>query len=167
VFDAAAATNGSVPQLFDGAFSNTNGTWTFYTNAQSAYAAAITNRFYDLIRPGLPSGRDGLVFNNSWTFSAAENLIFAVPDNGLGDNAGGVSVLISAPPGPVLAVSGAAGSVTLSWPTNATGFQLEQSFSLAPAAWNIVTNLPTINGANNSVTLSAVAEAEFFRLVGP
>jgi hypothetical protein len=34
VFDSSAATNASVPQLFDGAFSNTNGTWTTYAVRQ-------------------------------------------------------------------------------------------------------------------------------------
>ena len=64
VFDSSAATNASVAQMFDGAFSNTNGTWTTYGSAVAAYTAAITGGFYDLLRPGLPNGRDGLVFTN-------------------------------------------------------------------------------------------------------
>ena len=55
VFTGDAATNTSLPQLFDGAFSNTNGgpgSWVFYSDAADAYAAASTNGFYNLIRTG-------------------------------------------------------------------------------------------------------------------
>jgi hypothetical protein len=169
VFDNSAATNTTVAQLFDGAFSNTNGTWLTYGNAAEAYGAATSNGWYDLVRPGPPLGRDGTNFSTTWTFSSAETLIFVVPDYDLGDNAGGVSVLAAqtGPGAPVLSIVGSAGTVTLFWPTNAVGFNLEQSPGLAPSAWSVVPNVPVIDTINYSVTLPVAADARFFRLHNP
>lgn len=167
VFDSSAATNSSVYQLFDGAFSNTNGVnWLTYSDAAAAYAGAITNGFYNLIRPG-PAGRSGTNYITSYTFRTAETLIFAVPDYDLGDNSGGVSVLI-APAAPIvpplLAVSGSQGLVMLSWPTNANGFFLEVNSNLVATGWNTVTNIPAILNTNYVVTLPADFNHRLFRL---
>src|SRR5579871_2265400 len=46
VFSNASVANSSLPQIFDGAFSNTNGSsgsWIFYSDATDAYTGAITN----------------------------------------------------------------------------------------------------------------------------
>lgn len=173
VFDSAAATNNTLPQLFDGAFSNTNGTWYVYANAAIAYEAAITNGFYDLIRTG-PDGRNGLdgvngtVFSTTYTFASAETLIFAVPDYYLPDNGGGVSVVISpSTPSPLLSIFPGTGTVTLQWPTNAAGFTLAQTIDLQPAYWSNVVDVPTIMSTNYSVTLPVDAASKFFRLHRP
>jgi hypothetical protein len=167
VFDGSAATNSSVYQLFDGAFSNTNGVnWLTYSDAAAAYAGAITNGFYNLIRPG-PAGRSGTNYTTSYTFRTAETLIFAVPDYDLGDNSGGVSVLI-APAAPIvpplLAVSGSQGFVMLTWPTNANGFFLEVNSNLVANQWNTVTNTPVIQDTNYVVTLPSDFNQRLFRL---
>jgi hypothetical protein len=171
VFDSSAATNSSVAQIIEGGFSNTNGTWINYGNAADAYAGAITGGFYDLLRPGPPNGRNGLVFTNAWTFSSTQTLIFAVPDQGLGDNGGGVSVLItpvSTPaPVPVLTIARGQGTVTLLWPTNAVGFNLEQTTNLAPTSWSLVNSLFVVVNTNNSVTLPDQSHQQFFRLHHP
>ncbi len=86
VFDGSAATNTSVSQLFDVA-PNTQG----YSDAASAYAAEVTSGYYNQIQVG---NRDSGNFQTSYTFATATTLIFAVPDNGLGDNLGGTSILI-------------------------------------------------------------------------
>jgi hypothetical protein len=168
VFNSSAATNTTEQQLFDGAFSNTNGVdWTTYNNATSAYNAAITNGFYNLIRPGA-AGRAGTNYTTSYTFTIPQSLIFVIPDYDLGDNSGGVSVLISpvTPPSPaILSISQSPPNmVTLQWPTNAPGYYLESDTNLLSPAWNEVTNPPTIQGTNFSVTTSAGIKAQFFRL---
>jgi hypothetical protein len=168
VFDSSAATNASEPQLFDGAFSNTNGVdWTTYNNATNAYNAAITEGFYDLIRPG-PAGRAGTNYTTSYTFTGAESLIFVVPDYDLGDNSGGVSVLISPttrPVPPLLSISpGLPNTVTLLWTTNSPGFYLESVTNLLSQTWNGVTNVPAIEGTNFYVTAAVTANSRFFRL---
>jgi hypothetical protein len=168
VFDSSAATNASEPQLFDGAFSNTNGvTWTTYSNATNAYNAAIMEGFYNLIRPG-PAGRAGINYTTSYTFRAAESLIFVVPDYDLGDNSGGVSVLISPttpPVPPSLSISLLqTNTVKLQWTTNAPGFFLESVTNLLSQTWNGVANVPTIEGTNFYVTAAVAASRQFFRL---
>jgi len=176
VFDSAAATNSSLPQLFDGAFSNTNLIWYTYPNATNAYNAAIAGGFYNLIRSGIngrqgTNGQSGTVISTSYTFNTNTTLIFAVPDYQLGDNNGGVSVLISpataTAPLPILSIFPGTGVVTLRWPTNAVGFNLTQTTNLLPAAWNYVTNVPTVVTTNFSVTLPDGFTSRFFRLQNP
>jgi hypothetical protein len=89
VFDAAAATNSSMAQLFDG-----SPEWPPYSGPDAAYQASLTNGNYNLIRYG-PLGRDSTNFATSYTFQKPTSLIFVIPDNGLGDNSGGVSILVS------------------------------------------------------------------------
>jgi len=167
VYDGAAAVNTSIPQLFDGAFSNTNGTWQLFGNAAAAYNAAISEGLYDLIRTG-PTGRDGTNYSTTYTVSTNETLIFVVPDYLLSDNSGGVSVLVS-PATPVipvvLAIVPDAGNVTLEWPTNASGYNLQAETNLASGAWDFVTNSPFTLGTNFAVTLPISATNQFFRLL--
>jgi hypothetical protein len=175
VFDQSA-TNNTTPQLFDGAFSNTNGIWYTYSNATNAYNAAVAGGFYNLIRSGIngrngTNGQSGTVISTSYAFNSAATLIFAVPDYDLADNNGGVSVLISPTTAialpPVLSIFGGTGTVTLRWPTNAVGFNLTQTTNLLPAAWNYVTNVPTVVATNFSVTLPVGFTNRFFRLQNP
>jgi hypothetical protein len=95
-FDSAATNNSSLPQLFDGASGTNYGNSgiPLYGSYPAAYAAAYTNSSYDLIRTG-PNGYDSLNFTNTYTFTNVETLIFAIPDYALGDNGGGVSILVS------------------------------------------------------------------------
>jgi hypothetical protein len=173
VFDSAAATNGTLPQLFDGAFSNTNGTWYTYGSAAAAYQAAISGGFYNLIRTGSDgrnglNGQNGTLFRTSYTFASATTLIFAVPDYYLPDNNGGVSVLISpATSLPVLSIFSGTGTVTLRWPTNASGFSLSQTPDLQPTSWGAVTNVPAVINTNFSVTLPVASASKLFRLHNP
>ena len=125
VFDISAATNPNIPQLFDGSPDPTS-----FGDAQSAYNDAVANGYANEIRAG-PTGRDGTVFTTTYTVAADTTLVFAVPDNGLYDNSGGVSVVVHAVTGVVAGpgdvrlsaatttVTEAAGSVTLS--VNRTG----------------------------------------------
>ena len=169
VFDAAAATNTSLPQLFDGAFSNTNGgggTWTFYDNAIDAYNAAISQGYYDLLRTSATGGRDSINDVTTYTFTNAETLIFVVPDYGLGDNAGGVSVVISPAIVPVLNISQSGNTVTVYW-ENVSGWTLQQNNNLAnTGTWSVNSSWTTTNGTNY-LNLTPPTGNLFFRLTQP
>jgi hypothetical protein len=57
------------------------------------------------------------------------------------------------------------GSVTLTWPSQATNYTLQVSHQLAMTnGWNNVTNVPTLVGSSNSLTLPANDSQAFFRL---
>jgi hypothetical protein len=59
-------------------------------------------------------------------------------------------------------------NLVISWPTNATGFSLEQSDTLAPAAnWSVATNAPVVVGDQNVVTVPVDSGMKFFRLIKP
>jgi hypothetical protein len=165
VYDSAAAVNTALPQLFDGAFSNTNGTWQLFGNASAAYSAAVSEGLYDLIRPG-PAGRDGTIYTTGYTFATNETLIFVVPDYALSDNAGGVSVLVSPVTliPPVLKIVPGPGTVTLEWATNASGYNLQLETNRLSSPWGFVTNSSSILGTNFAVTLPISATNRFFRL---
>jgi hypothetical protein len=55
-------------------------------------------------------------------------------------------------------------NVTLTWPTDFSGYVLEQTPKLAPPTWTIVPQTPINNGAYYSVTLSRTAASMFYRL---
>lgn len=66
---------------------------------------------------------------------------------------------------PELTVSEADGTLTISWPSTATGFDLEQTTELGPDAnWTAVTEPVNTAGGVSSVTVEATGSARFFRL---
>lgn len=99
VFDNAAASNPSLHQLFDGAL---DPLVTLYGSATAAYDGTIANGYYNQIRAA-PPGRAGTSpsdYTAEWVFTVPTTLLFVIPDNILGDNTGGVSVLVTAVPEP-------------------------------------------------------------------
>jgi hypothetical protein len=68
-----------------------------------------------------------------------------------------------APLPPQLNISRIGNSVAVSWPTNATGFTLQTTASLAPASWSNAGN-PVVQGAQNVFTIVATNAARFYRL---
>ncbi|HEU5124553.1 MAG TPA: hypothetical protein VFW05_10870 [Verrucomicrobiae bacterium] len=164
VFTSAAATNNTIPQLFDGACTNLFSNGPFFNNAASAYSGAVNGNFANAIRTSESGGRGSTNFVYSYTFAHADDLIFGVPDNILSDNSGGVSVLVT-PAGPSLHVSLAAANLVLQWPTNFSNYTLQHAFSLNPViAWSTVTNVSQLSGPDFVVTLPATNNAEYFRL---
>ena len=62
-------------------------------------------------------------------------------------------------------VSNGDGTVTLSWPKTATGFNLEGALNLnSPIPWTPVTNSVVVVGSNDTVTVPATSGNQFFRL---
>lgn len=66
---------------------------------------------------------------------------------------------------PPLQIAQAGTQIALSWPTYATGFQLQTSTNLAMLnSWSVVTNVPTVSGSTNFVTNSVTNTVQFYRL---
>ena len=93
VFDIAAATNPSLPQLFAGAITPPTELPGF-GSATAAFNNAETEGFANQIVDS-PGGRYTGTVKLQRTFATATTLIFIAPDNALSDNAGGVSVVIA------------------------------------------------------------------------
>ena len=68
-----------------------------------------------------------------------------------------------APPPPQLNISRIGKSVAISWPTNATGFTLQSTASLAPASWSTA-GVPVVQGEQYVFTTVATNAAQFYRL---
>jgi hypothetical protein len=124
-FDSSATADPSEHQLFagavtpDAAVAGVNG---FIANAgyqtpAEAYQAAIVGGYANQIVTG--SGRYTGTTATSYTFTAAETLIFAVPDSALSDNAGTVSVLVSNVQAPAI-TSAASTAITVGTPGSFT-----------------------------------------------
>jgi hypothetical protein len=78
--------------------------------------------------------------------------------------------LVSAPTTPLQMTAGFAvdGSIVLSWPDWAAGYQLLTTTNLGqPVVWNLVTNLSSIQNGTVSVTLPKDDANRFFRLATP
>ncbi len=70
----------------------------------------------------------------------------------------------SSQPSPVLSIKYSGEMATVSWPSNFTGFILQQSGDLTATNWVDVTNVVNVVGNQNQVTISPVAGNNFFRL---
>jgi len=93
VFDSAGASNFSVPQIFAGAI-RPAGLGGGTGSANDAFNLAVTNHFDNIIVKQ-PGGRVSGVRTTQYSFATTETLTFAIPDNILSDNNGGLSVVIS------------------------------------------------------------------------
>ena len=97
--------------------------------------------------------------NRFWTIQ-----MYAVPDSGFDDWATQITELITVPQA-VLSVARAGTNVNVSWPSGATGFQLQSTTNLTAAiTWANVSQTPQTNGAQLFVQLPAAAKSQFFRL---
>jgi hypothetical protein len=80
---------------------------------------------------------------------------------------GYVSVMLNAcaPTNPRVSIAQGHGTVTISWPTNAIGFQLESATGLpASNSWSSVSDPIVVAGDQNTVTVSIDSARRFFRL---
>lgn len=58
-------------------------------------------------------------------------------------------------------------ALTVSWPADATGWNLEESPDLSSGSWSSTTQAVNVVGAQKQVTVPAVTKQSFFRLVHP
>jgi hypothetical protein len=71
-------------------------------------------------------------------------------------------------PMPALSLTGLeSATLVLSWPTNDVTVVLEESPVFSPEAWVKAQQAVTVNGTNNTVTISPTDEKRFFRLARP
>jgi hypothetical protein len=99
VFKSSALNDASEFQLFDGALDPAG---TSYSSADAAYSGTKANGYYNKIRLA-PPGRAGTAlcdYQGLFTLTATTTLLFVIPDSGLFDNSGGVSVVVTAVPNP-------------------------------------------------------------------
>ena len=69
------------------------------TISSSTHFASVSATSTSEQSPSTP-GREGTVFENSYTVTTATSLVFVIPDYYLPDNGGGVSVVITQVPEP-------------------------------------------------------------------
>ena len=94
--------------------------------------------------------------------SADGSKLVAAGDSPFLGRTGGIYV---SPPEVLLSSTLFSNNIVLSWPTNATGFGLEQNPDLTTTDWVTVTNAPTLTNGNRQVRLSATNVGYlFFRL---
>lgn len=72
---------------------------------------------------------------------------------------------VQAAPAPATVAIRRQGSVTtLSWPSAFNGYTVDSATNLTPAAWEAITNLPTLVAGTNILTQKGNNPAQFFRL---
>jgi hypothetical protein len=76
----------------------------------------------------------------------------------------GVAVAIQEVGAPLLTVTRSGNSVTISWPSPSTGFNLQDTGSLGSPSWATSTLQVTDNGTTKSVTIPAPLGNRFYRL---
>ena len=76
----------------------------------------------------------------------------------------GITV-IAIDPLPVLSIGAGQNSVVISWPTNATGFELQGANTVLPHDWSNLDVSPTIAGALFTVTILSDEPGMVFRLI--
>ena len=80
----------------------------------------------------------------------------------------GVALAVQEPGAPFLRLTRSGGDVRISWPSTATGFQLQETTSLAPPiSWGAVLQTPVPVNGEYTVTVPAAAGARFYRLRKP
>jgi hypothetical protein len=77
---------------------------------------------------------------------------------------GGIYIL---QPYPQLSLTNAAKKILILWPTNYSGFGLQQSTNLATTNWFAVTNVPAISNGLYQINLPTTNRQLFFRLKSP
>lgn len=68
---------------------------------------------------------------------------------------------------PKLSISQSGANVILSWPTNAVGYNLQQTVALNPSTWTNYVGTVNTSGTNKTVTLTTPADRMFYRLSNP
>jgi uncharacterized repeat protein (TIGR03803 family) len=123
--------------------------------------------------------KDGKGFATLHTFTGAadgsvpyaglvlsSNILYGTTQKGGSTGQGTVFSLALAPVnGPQLTIVRSEANVSLTWPTNATGFALQSTTNLVPrAVWTSVSQGPVVVNGQNAVTNSISGPQRFYRL---
>jgi hypothetical protein len=113
-------------------------TASFFSYPENFEFFPTTNYYYENTSPDLATNELTMLDIIGWTLSAKA----------------------TQPPVPVVSFVRGGMQLTLSWPTNAAGYSLQQSSSLKPGSW-----VAAATGAQNPAVIPIANSQEFFRLV--
>lgn len=130
---------------------NFTGATTVWFNGQ---AAAFTLNSANQITATVPS-------------SATTGPLSVIAAGGISTTTSNFTVNSVIVPQPALSISLSGANVVISWPTNATGYNLQQCADLNAAAWTNYVGAVNISGTNKTVTLPTPTGRMFFRLSNP
>ena len=172
VFRSSAVTNPNEFQLFDGAL---DPAVTLYASAALAYSGTVAKGYADKIRLA-PPGRAGVSpsdYQTEYTLSAETTLLFVIPDNGLSDNNGGVSVMVTLAARAIsitdVQYNPLTKLISMTW-TSAAGTNYAVAYSLNMNSWNdkIIASLPGAAGTTTHIfplpPAAAAGERIYFRV---
>lgn len=110
------------------------------------------------------AGGGGQATGGGWTLNATigQPVAGTASGGGMVLQAGFWSAQLQGPP--VLTITRSGSNVVLIWPSNATGFNLQQTAGLAPSSWTLVNAVPIDDGVTKSVTVPITNAASFYRL---
>ena len=130
---------------------NFTGTTTVWFNGQ---AASFTLNSANQITATVPSG-------------ATTGPLSVITAGGISTSSSTFTVNSLVVPQPTLSIAISGGNVVLSWPTNAIGYNLQQTAALNPTTWTNYIGSVTTSGTNKTTTLTTPSGRMFFRLTTP
>ncbi len=92
------------------------------------------------------------------------NTLYGTTPSG-GTNGGGTVFAIALPLPPSLNITPWGASLTVSWPSDATNFMLQQNSTLNALTWSNFNGSMNDNGTNKSVSVTPASSSAFFRLL--
>ena len=130
---------------------NFTGTTTVWFNGQ---AASFTLNSANQITATVPAG-------------ATTGPLSVIAAGGISTTTSNFTVNNVVVPQPTLSIDLSGSNVILSWPTNATGYNLQQTAALNPSTWTNYVGTVNTSGTNKTVTLTTPTGRMFFRLANP
>lgn len=130
---------------------NFTGATTVWFNGQ---AATFTLNSANQITATVPTG-------------ATTGPLSVIAAGGISTTTGNFTINSVVVPQPTLSIALSGGNIVLAWPTNATGYNLQQTAALNPSTWTNYIGTVNTSGTNKTVTLTTPASRMFFRLANP
>jgi hypothetical protein len=153
--DGVVVGNNAVFFIVDATTPFNGTTYTVPTNIKQHFITGCApNGFYNVTSANTPSG-----------------LVVTIAPSASGTQADGAGVLALdalSLTAPTLNIFASPPNVILSWPTNATGFVLNQTSDLAsPIMWTPVATGITVSGNNYTITINTSSGNRFYSLIAP
>ena len=82
----------------------------------------------------------------------------------LGSTSDGGEIVLTGNSAPILSIKHVSNAVVVSWPSNFTGFALQECSDLTTANWTDVTNSVNVSAGENQVIISPVTGNNFYQL---